>query len=70
MHCMNNMVVFNHHGLLIYLDTGYFSSFHDVTIMCQSNLYKNWCQFFVHIEDYVEYLLWDLCYVGEEMFMV
>jgi hypothetical protein len=40
MYFMNNMVVV-HHGLFIYLDVGYPCSFHDVTILCESHLYKN-----------------------------
>jgi hypothetical protein len=38
---VNNMVVVNHHESFIYLDVGYPSSFHDVTILHQSDLYKN-----------------------------
>jgi hypothetical protein len=41
MYYMNNKVVFNHHGLFIYLDGGYLDSFHDVSIQQESNLYKN-----------------------------
>jgi hypothetical protein len=43
MYYMNNMLVLDHHGLFIYLNNGYHGSFHDVNILCESNLYKNWC---------------------------
>jgi hypothetical protein len=33
MHCMNNIVVVDHHGLFIYLDFWYLRSFHDVSIL-------------------------------------
>jgi hypothetical protein len=38
---LNNMMVFNHHGVFTYLDNKYISSFHDVNILCELNLYKN-----------------------------
>jgi hypothetical protein len=36
----------------------------------QSNLYKNWRQFLVHTNEYFEYSLKDLGYLGEEMFVM
>jgi hypothetical protein len=51
MYCMNNMIFLDHYGLFIYLDTGDPMSYHDVTILHQSNLYKNWQQFFKHRDD-------------------
>ncbi len=30
---MNNMVIVDHHGLFIYVDQGYPSSYHDVSIL-------------------------------------
>ncbi len=68
MYFMNNMV--DHCGLFIYMNVGYPSSFHNVTIMCESNVYKNWCQFFMHIDEYFEYLLKDPGYLDEEMFVM
>jgi hypothetical protein len=41
MYYMNNMVVFNHHGLFIYLDDGYLDPFHDVNNQQESKLYRN-----------------------------
>jgi len=67
---MNNMLVLDHHGLFIYLNSGYHDSFHDVNILCELNLYKNWCYFFVHINKYFEYLLGDPSYMGKEMFVM
>jgi hypothetical protein len=49
------MVVVDHCALFIYLDVGYPSSFHDVTIMLKLYLYKNQWYFFVHINEYYEY---------------
>jgi hypothetical protein len=34
------------------------------------NLYKNWYHFFVHTNEYFEYLLWDLGYMTEKMFVM
>ncbi len=55
--------------MLIYLDFGYPISYHDVIILRKSKLYQNWHQFFVHDDDYFKYLLRDLDYLGEEMFI-
>jgi hypothetical protein len=59
------MVIVDHCGLFIYLNVGYPSSFHNVTIMCESNLYK-----IVHIDEYFEYLPKDLGYLDGEMFVM
>jgi hypothetical protein len=37
---MNNIVVVDHQGLIIYLDFGYQSSYRDVTILHQFELHK------------------------------
>jgi hypothetical protein len=47
MYYINNIV--GHHGLFIYFDTRYLGSFHDVNIMCESNLYKNSCRFKLYV---------------------
>jgi len=57
-------------GLFICLDIRYPSFFHDVNILCELNLYKNWCQCFAHTNEYFEYLLGDLGCMGEEMFFM
>ncbi len=67
---MNSMVVVDHHGLFIYLEVGYQCSFHDVTILHESHLYKNQLQFFVHTNEYFEYVLGDLGHLGEEIFVM
>ncbi len=48
---MNNMIFLDHCGLFIYLDKRYPRSYHNVTILHQSNLYKNSQQFFKHRDD-------------------
>ncbi len=67
---MNNIVVVDHQGLFIYLDFGYPGFYHDVTILHQSKLHKDQCQFFLHGDEYFEYLLGDLGYLGEDMFIM
>jgi hypothetical protein len=66
---MNNIVVVDHNGLFIYLDLRYLGSFHDVSILWQLDIQTNWHQHFVHINEYFEYLLGDLRYMGKDMFM-
>jgi hypothetical protein len=39
---MNKMVILDHHGLFIYIKIGYSSSYHDVSILQHSSVYKNW----------------------------
>ncbi len=69
MYCMNNSVVVNHHGLFVYLDLRYPSSFHNVSILCESKLYKNINVNSLYTYEYFEYLLGNLNYLGEEMFI-
>jgi hypothetical protein len=42
-YAMNNMVIVDYHGLFIYVDPSYSGSYHDVNILWQSSVYKNWC---------------------------
>jgi hypothetical protein len=56
---MNNIVVVDHHDLFIYIDMGYPRSFHDVNCLRQLELYKRWHDYFVHTDEYFEYLLGD-----------
>jgi hypothetical protein len=37
---------------------------------CASLLHKNWRQFFLHDDEYFEYLLGDHGYLNEEMFII
>jgi hypothetical protein len=39
---MNNVVILDYRGLFIYIDGGYPSSFHDVSILRHLNVYKDW----------------------------
>jgi hypothetical protein len=70
MYCMNDVLVFQHHGLLIYLDIGYHDSFHDVNILRTLELYNNWHSFFNNGDKYFEYLLGDPNYMCECIFMM
>jgi hypothetical protein len=70
MYCMNNTMVVDHHGLFIYLDLEYPRLFHEVSILRQSNIHTNWHQDFVHTNKYFEYLLGNLKYMGEDIFMM
>ncbi len=67
---MNNIMVVDHQSLFIYLDFGYLGSYHDVAILHQFELHKNWHQFFLHGDKYFEYLLGYPGYLGEEMFIM
>lgn len=63
------MVIVVHHGLFIYIDTSYPESFYDVNFLRQSKLYKQWRDHFVDTNEYFEYLLGDLAYLGEDKFI-
>jgi hypothetical protein len=41
-----------------------------VNILQHSNIYNYWHEHFTHGDDYFEYLLRDLGYVGKEMFIM
>ena len=72
MYCMNNVVIVDHHGLFIYIDSTYPGSFHDVSCLRASQLHKTWRDHFVHddVNQYFEYVLGDSGYVGIEMFIM
>ena len=42
MYCMNNVVIVDHHGLFIYVDPTYPGSFHDVSCLQVSDMYRAW----------------------------
>jgi DDE superfamily endonuclease len=67
---MNSTVIVDHDGLFIYVDPGYPGSFHDVTILRQSELYVSWRDYFTHNGEYIEYLLGDPGYAGADMFVM
>jgi len=67
---MNNTVVVDYWGLFIYLYFRYPCSYHDVMILCQFELHKNWCQCFLHGDEYFEHLLGKFNYLSEKMFIV
>jgi DDE superfamily endonuclease len=69
-YCFNNTVIIDHNGLFIYVEMGYPRKFHDVNILRHSTLYREWRDYFVHDDDYFEYLLGDPGYIGEEMFIM
>jgi hypothetical protein len=70
MHSMNSTEVVDHDGLFIYVDPGYPGSFHDVTILRQSELYTSWRDYLTHNDEYTEYLLGDPGYAGADMFVM
>jgi hypothetical protein len=67
---MNNTIILNHHGLFIYIDIGYPNSYYHVSILLHSNVYRDWREYFIHEDEYFEYLLGDLSHVGEKMFVM
>ena len=72
MYCMNNVVIVDHHGLFIYIDSTYPGSFHDVTCLRASEFHSSWREHFAHndMDQYFESILGDSGYVGTEMFIM
>jgi hypothetical protein len=68
-YAMNNTVILDHHRLFISIDSGYFGSYQNVSILRHFAIYRKWHQYFTHWDDYFEYLLGDPRYLGEEMFI-
>jgi hypothetical protein len=60
----------DHCELSIYLDLGYPRSYHDISIFHQSNIHKSWRYYFIHTNEYFEYLSGNLGYMGEDMFVM
>lgn len=67
---MNIIVVMDHYGLFIYIDLKYSKSYHDIIIFHLSNIHKIWLHLFFHTNEYFEYLLDDLGYMGKETFVM
>jgi hypothetical protein len=63
-------MILDHHNLFIYIDKRYLMFYHDINIICHSTIYWKCCQNFTHDDEYFEYLLKDLKYLGEKMFIV
>ncbi len=63
---MNNTMVFDHHWMFIYFDTG---SFH-VWTSYMNSICTKLASIFCNTNDYFEYLLNDLSSMGEEMFVM
>jgi hypothetical protein len=70
MYCFNNTVVVDHNGLLILADPGYPGSFHDVSILRESELDRNWRDYFTYNDNYQEFLLGDPGYLGSVVVLV
>jgi len=62
---MNNTITLDHISLFIYTYIRYFSSYHDVNILKQSTLYKEWHEYFIYEDNYFELLLGDPSYMGK-----
>jgi DDE superfamily endonuclease len=72
MYCFNNVVVVDHQGLFIFVDSGFAGSFHDVRCLRNNSLHLHWRDHFrIDDEDRVqEYLLGDPGYMGLEMYIL
>jgi hypothetical protein len=67
---MNTKVILDYKGLFIYIDCGYPRSYHDVNILGHFNIYQEWQQYFIHDDEYFEFLLGDPRYMGKKMFIM
>lgn len=56
--------------VVIYINTSYIGFYHNVKILKDLNVYRNWHQYFNHGDEYFEYLLGDPNYIGEKMFIM
>lgn len=57
-------------ALFIYVDVGYLGSFHDVTILKNSAMERNWRHIFTNIDDYCKFVLGDQGYIGLEKYIM
>jgi hypothetical protein len=71
-YCMNSVVIVDHDGLIIYVDSGYPGSFHDVRCLKMSHIHSHWREYFSaqSLDDVGEYLLGDPGYLGADMYVL
>jgi hypothetical protein len=67
LYCLNNTVIVDHNGLVIYNGIGYPGKSHDVNTLRHSCQYRDWRAYFEHSGEYFEYLLGHPGYVREEI---
>ena len=70
MYSVNNTVIVDHDGLFIFVDPGFPGSFHDITILRHSEIHANWRDYFEHQDDYLQFVLGDPGYLGEDMYIL
>ncbi|PXF42843.1 hypothetical protein BWQ96_07437 [Gracilariopsis chorda] len=73
MYCFNSAVVIDHDGMFIYIAPGNAGSYHDVTVLRDTGLSRNWQEHFAVDHDSphpVEYLLGDPGYLGLDHFIL
>lgn len=70
MYCMNSTILVDHHGLFIFVDAGYPRLFHDVMILKNSMVKRNWRTLFSNTNEYSEYVLGDHGYIGLENYII
>jgi len=51
-YAMNNIVILDHHGVFIYIDSSYLGSYHNVSILRHLAIYRKQCQYFISWDDY------------------
>ncbi len=68
-YALKSIIILDHHGLLIYIHINYLGFYHNVNVQQHSNVYRDWCQYFMQGDEYFE-LFGDLRYMGEEMFII
>jgi len=68
--CNEQHFILDHHKLFIYINTSYIGFYHNVNILKDYNVYKDWHQYFNHGDEYFKYFLGDPNYMGEKMFIM
>ncbi len=69
-YAMNKTIILDHKGLFICIDFSYLGFYHDVNIIQHSNIYREWRQCFTNDDEYYDFLLGDLKYMGEQIFIM
>lgn len=72
MYCMNNVIIVDHDGLIIYCEAGAPGKHHDVNCLRACHIHQHWQDYFSREDpDTVgEYLLGDPGYFGAEMYIL
>ena len=68
-YCTNNIIIADHHGLFILVESGFPRSFHDINILRHIEFYRTWRMHSTHDDNHFKYVLGDPTYQGGDIYI-